>query len=127
MDATATPNFAAGSPYAGALYKSVRAAMTSSLARGEWKPGDLIPSEFALAERFGVSKGTIRRALDELVAEKILVRRQGSGTYVAIHSRDRALYHFFHLASRDGKKELPVRELLSYRVETGGGAQCARL
>lgn len=122
-----THSFAAGSPGSSPLYKEIRSALLSSLAQGEWKPGELIPSEFALADRFGVSKGTVRRALEELVSGKILVRRQGSGTFVATHSRDRTLYHFFHLVGRDGKKDYPVTELVSYRLATADRATCARL
>lgn len=122
-----TYNFAASSPSSDPLYKEIRSAITSSLANREWKPGDVIPSEFSLAERFGVSKGTVRRALDELVSEKMLVRRQGRGTFVATHSRDRSLYHFLHILGRDGKKEYPVRELLSYRTVVGDETACNKL
>src|SRR5688572_406737 len=87
----------AGSASSAPLYEEVRQRMTRALAAGEWKHGDLIPSEIELARQFGVSKGTVRRALDDLVAEKILVRRQGRGTFVATHTSDRAMYHFFHL------------------------------
>lgn len=109
------------------LYEAVRQHLTHALAAGEWKPGDLIPSEFDLAKRFGVSKGTIRRALDDLVVEKILVRRQGRGTFVATHSSDRAMYHFFHLISRDGSREEPVAKLLSYQVTKGSNEACDML
>lgn len=117
----------AGTPHSHPLYEEIRDEITRGLVTGEWKPGDLIPSEADLAKRFGVSKGTIRRALDELVSERILVRRQGRGTFVATHSRDRTLYHFFHLIRRDGSKESPVAELLSYRVIRGADEACDTL
>jgi len=47
------------------------------------KPGELLPSEFALAERYGVSRLTLRKAIGDLVAEGYLLRKQGVGTYVA--------------------------------------------
>ncbi len=122
-----THNFAAGSPSSDPLYKEIRTVITSSLANGEWKPGNVIPSEFSLAESFGVSKGTVRRALDELVSEKILVRRQGRGTFVATHSRDRTLYHFLHILGRDGKKEYPAAGLISYRTLGGDETTCDKL
>ncbi|MBI3043170.1 MAG: GntR family transcriptional regulator [Betaproteobacteria bacterium] len=117
----------AGTPYSGPLYEEVRDEITRGLVSGEWKHGELIPSESDLAKRFGVSKGTIRRALDELVAENILVRRQGRGTFVATHTRDRTHYHFFHLIGRDGSKEVPVADLLSYRVIRGTDEACDSL
>jgi GntR family transcriptional regulator len=117
----------AGTPHSHPLYEEVQHEITRGLADGKWKPGDLIPSETEFAKRFGVSKGTIRRALDELVSERMLVRRQGRGTFVATHSPDRTLYHFFHLIGRDGNKEPPAAELLSYRVIRGSEEACDRL
>ncbi|HKA43444.1 MAG TPA: GntR family transcriptional regulator [Burkholderiales bacterium] len=116
-----------GTPHSYPLYAEVRGEITRGLAGGEWKPGELIPSEADLAKRFGVSKGTIRHALDELVSERILVRRQGRGTFVATHSRDRTLYHFFHLIGRDGARVLPDTKLLSYRVLRGSDEACDTL
>ena len=97
------------------LYKEVKIRITRSLIAGEWKPGDAIPSESRLAEHFNVSVGTIRKAIDELVAEKILVRQQGRGTFVATHTEDRQLYYFFHIVGKDGSKEPPTHELLSFQ------------
>lgn len=97
------------------LYKEVKIRITRSLIAGEWKPGDAIPSESRLAEHFDVSVGTIRKAIDELVAEKILVRQQGRGTFVTTHTEDRQLYYFFHIVGKDGNKEPPTHELLSFQ------------
>jgi GntR family transcriptional regulator len=117
----------AGTPYSNPLYETIRDEITRLLATGEWKHGDLMPSESDLAKRFGVSKGTIRRALDELEAGRILVRRQGRGTFVATHTRDRTLFHFFHLIARDGSRVLPTAELLSYKVVRGAEEACEAL
>lgn len=97
------------------LYKEVKMRITRGLAAGAWKPGAAIPSETRLAAEFGVSIGTVRKAIDELVAEKILLRQQGRGTFVATHTRDRTLFYFFHIVGKDGSKALPVTELLSFR------------
>jgi GntR family transcriptional regulator len=59
-----------------------------ALEAGEWAPGDAIPSELDLASRFGVSQGTVRKAVQALAAENLLVRRQGSGTFVATHTEE---------------------------------------
>jgi GntR family transcriptional regulator len=108
-------SLAAGNPTLNPLYKEVKIRLTRSLVAGEWKPGEAIPSEARLAERFDVSVGTIRKAIDELVAERILVRQQGRGTFVAIHSEDRTLYYFFHIVGKDGSKAPPTHELMSFR------------
>jgi GntR family transcriptional regulator len=116
-----------GSGTSAPLYEEVHQRITQALAAGQWKPGQLIPSEIELARQFGVSKGTVRRALDDLVAEKILVRRQGRGTFVATHSQDRAMYHFFHLIGRDGSRDIPAAALLLYRTVRGSDEVCNQL
>jgi GntR family transcriptional regulator len=100
---------------ANSLYRQVQIALTRKLAAGDWKPGEAIPSETVLAQTFNVSIGTVRKAVDELVADNILVRQQGRGTFVGMHTEDRTLFYFFHITRKDGSKELPVHELLSFR------------
>src|SRR5215203_361479 len=107
---------AGGAPSSGPLYKEVKNRITRSLIAGEWKPGAAIPSESRLAAQFHVSVGTIRKAIDELVAEKIVVRQQGRGTFVTMHTEDRQFYYFFHIVSKDGSKEPPTHELLSLQT-----------
>jgi GntR family transcriptional regulator len=95
------------------LYRQIKALLTQSLIAGEWGPGAAIPSEMELAARFGVSQGTVRKAIDELAAENIVVRRQGKGTFVATHSEDLVKLRFLRLVSADGRKELLDNKLLS--------------
>jgi GntR family transcriptional regulator len=118
---------AAGSVTFNPLYKEVKIRLTRGLAAGEWKAGEAIPSESRLAERFNVSIGTIRKAIDELVAERILLRQQGRGTFVATHTEDRTLFYFFHIVGKDGSRELPVTELLSFRKARASAAEEERL
>ena len=120
-------DFLAGTSNSYPLYEEIRQQVTRGLMAGEWKPGELIPSEIELARRFGVAKGTVRRALDDLVSEKILVRRQGRGTFVATHTSERARYHFLHMIGRDGSREPPMTKLLSYRLVKGTDEACAKL
>ena len=80
------------------LYRQIKDLLVQSLDRGEWKPGELIPSEIDLAARFQVSQGTVRKAVDELAAEHLLLRRQGKGTFVATHHEARVRYRFLRLA-----------------------------
>src|SRR5690349_24489175 len=63
------------------LYQQIKVLILQSLQAGEWKPGESIPSEMDLAARFRVSQGTVRKAIDELAAENLVVRRQGKGTF----------------------------------------------
>src|SRR5215217_519233 len=118
-----TDALAAGNLSLNPLYKEVKLRLTRDLANGEWKPGEAIPSESKLAERFNVSIGTIRKAIDELVAERILLRQQGRGTFVATHTEDRTLFYFFHIVGKDGSRELPVMELLSFKKARANAAE----
>jgi GntR family transcriptional regulator len=85
------------------LYQQIKQLLVASLDRGEWKPGELIPSEFELAARFQVSQGTVRKAIDELAAANLLLRRQGKGTFVATHHEPRAQYRFLRMVPDKGE------------------------
>ena len=84
------------------LYQQIKVLILKSLQAGEWKPGDLIPSEMELAVRFRVSQGTVRKAIDELAAENLVIRRQGKGTFVATHSAQQVQYRFLRLMPDSG-------------------------
>ena len=96
--ASATPAF---SP----LYQQIKALILQSLQAGEWKPGESIPSEMDLAARFRVSQGTVRKAIDELASENLVVRRQGKGTFVATHAEQHLRYRFLKLMPDSGDRE----------------------
>ena len=85
------------SPVFSPLYQQIKALLTRSLQSGEWKPGELIPSEAELALRFGVSQGTVRKAIDELAAENLLLRRQGRGTFVSTHHEEQVKFRFLRM------------------------------
>lgn len=97
------------------LYFAVKQALLAALASGEWVRGQAIPPENQLAEKFGVSIGTLRKAVDELVSEHILIRHQGRGTFVATHESDQHFFKFFRIQRKDGFKSYPVTQLLKFR------------
>jgi len=109
------------------LYKEVKRVLTHSLAQGEWQPGEALPSEAKLAQRYGVSIGTLRKAIDELVAEGVVVRRQGSGTFIASHGANRLMFHFFHVVPREGEKQYPRTATLAFRRGRAEGTEAAKL
>jgi GntR family transcriptional regulator len=80
------------------LYQQIKGLLTRSLSSSEWKPGEALPSESELAQRFKVSQGTVRKALDALAADGLLVRRQGKGTFVATHAEAQVQYRFLREA-----------------------------
>src|SRR5258705_13819497 len=99
---TPAPRAADGdAPAFSPLYQQIKALITRSLQAGEWRPGEAIPSEMDLAARFKVSQGTVRKAIDELATDNLLVRRQGKGTFVATHAEEKVQFRFLRLTPDD--------------------------
>ncbi len=94
------------------LYKQVYDLLTARLVEGYWKPSQLLPSEMVLAEELGVSQGTVRKALNQMVAEKMLQRQQGKGTFVAEHTQESDLFRFFRLREPHGEILIPETVVL---------------
>jgi GntR family transcriptional regulator len=108
------------------LYQQIKTLITQSLISGEWRPGESIPSETELAARYNVSQGTVRKAINELADENLLVRQQGKGTFVASHTEERRQFHFLRIAPDRGERVYPHGELLTCRRAKADG-QSARL
>ncbi len=122
-DASATlPAPGLPAPAFSPLYQQIKGLILQSLQAGEWKPGESIPSEMELAARFGVSQGTVRKAVDELAGENLLLRRQGKGTFVSTHAEQHVQYRFLRLmpdvgdASAEGPAERRIVECRSVRA-----------
>jgi GntR family transcriptional regulator len=104
------------------LYRQVKSALLSLLESGQLRPGQTLPNEAQIAQALQVSIGTLRKAVDELVHEHILVRRQGKGTFVALHNNDRFMFQFFHVEPRPDvfdtrvvlEREYPVVDNLAF-------------
>lgn len=98
------------------LYVQIKALLERALEAGEWPPGAAVPSEVALAARFGVSQGTVRKAISALASENLLVRRQGKGTFVATHTEEKASnFRFLRIRRNDGQPEYPGSRLVDLR------------
>ncbi len=95
------------------LYKQVYSVLTARLVDGHWKPSEPIPSEMALAKELGVSQGTVRKALNQMVAENLLQRQQGKGTFVAEHTQESSLFRFFRLREPHGESLIPKTQVLA--------------
>jgi GntR family transcriptional regulator len=107
------------------LYRQVKKVLTARIAEGIWQPGAMLPSELEIAANLGVSYGTVRKALDEMSAENLVVRQQGRGTFVALHDDARILFQFFKLSPDTGERSYPDSRVLGVEV-TGCSLDAAR-
>ena len=107
------------------LYAQVRSALVARLTAGEWTPGAVLPGDSMLAAEIGVSPGTVRKAVDGLVADGVLRRHQGKGTFVTEQTPELANFHFFRLVDGAGERVLPAAAS-EVVVTVPAGAETAR-
>lgn len=98
------------------LYQQVRQILLKTIQSGEWKPGEKIPIEPVLAQQVGVSIGTLRRAVETLVNDGILLRREGAGTFVRTY-RDLGYWNAFQIyRNLDGQSRGEFGRLVTFEV-----------
>ncbi|WP_245455600.1 GntR family transcriptional regulator [Neorhizobium lilium] len=121
------PNYSASTVRPGELsvplYEVVKRQITEGIMMGKWQAGDVLPSEIALSQTFGVAVGTIRRALTDLVNEGLLSRRRKTGTVVTGRTPQHSLrffFQYFRLHGLDGSLQNSVSTILS--LETGSSS-----
>lgn len=124
--ASASGPAAAPSPTFSPLYQQIKALIMQSLQTGEWKPGEMIPSEMDLAARYKVSQGTVRKAIDELAADNLVARRQGKGTFVTTHHEDVVKFRFLRLVPDEGEPHYGASRVLECK-RLRAPAEIARL
>ena len=109
------------------LYMQIKDLLVTKIGNGDWLPGSIIPSEINLAQEFGVSQGTVRKAITELVENNVLTRKQGRGTFVSTHDSQRSLFYFFHITDNQGHKVLPDSRVLRCRQKQATRKEAAKL
>ena len=109
------------------LYAQVKDLLVRRIALGAWLPGAMLPNEFQLAAEYRVSQGTVRKALLAMESDQLIVRLQGKGTYVAQHTKQRALYHFFRIVGLDGSQQIPTSHVLERKVQKATKQQASLL
>ena len=109
------------------LYQQVKERLLNRLIDGTWPPGMWLPSEHQLAQEMNVSQGTIRKALDALTAEHLLVRAQGRGTFVAEAEDRRILFRFLRLTADDDSRQFPESSVASLRQRASDAGQRGKL
>lgn len=96
------------SPMAMPLYLQVKSHLIRRILVGEWKPGEVLPSEMKLAEGYGLSQGTVRKAIEELAVEGLVSRHPGRGTFVTSHKGDYRPFRFHLFYSDLGSRLVEV-------------------
>ena len=110
------PKLRAAAPSFQPLYLQLKDLLIASLEAGEWRPGEAIPPETELASRFGVSHGTVRKAVAALAADNLVIRRQGKGTFVATHTEEQvSMFRFLRIRRKDGRDEYPTSRVVDVR------------
>jgi GntR family transcriptional regulator len=109
-----------------ALYLQVRDHLAQQIARGTFKPGALLPNELQFAEQLGVSLGTLRKGLEMLEKERLITRRQGSGTFVRDHAAG-ALPSLDNIRTKTGERIPFTVQLLDVEGGSAGPEERKRL
>ncbi len=109
------------------LYMQVKESLIGRLIDGTWQPGQMIPSEIELARQTGVSQGTVRKALDAMTVEHLLVRQQGRGTYVAAPEESRILFRYYRLRPDQGEHGFPDSTVVGRNSDTASAMECKSL
>lgn len=107
-------------------YVRIIESLKQRLAAKEWEPGSALPGEGSLAVEYGVSHGTMRKAVDYLVSQNLLVRLQGKGTYVHTHGWQRAS-HFLPLVNEEGVRETPTGRIDAIKEALAAEDEARRL
>ena len=90
------------------IYRQIKQLLIQRVLNGEWRPAQLLPSEMKLAEEYQVSQGTVRKAIEEMAAENLVMRHQGKGTFVATHRTTSRPFRFIRLVSDVSDESHPV-------------------
>jgi GntR family transcriptional regulator len=120
-----SPGTLAGGPSPQPLYRQVKSHLVHRVLAGEWKPGESLPSEMKLAEEYGLSQGTVRKAIEDMASEGLVSRQAGRGTFVTSHSGERRPFRFHRLRSDDGQKIAGENVEFLHCLETSADARAA--
>jgi GntR family transcriptional regulator len=94
------------------LYHQLKEILREYIESGEWKPGDLIPSENEFQQEYNISRNTVKKALDDLVQEGILNRIQGKGTFVSMPKIEQSLSGFYSFSKVLRSKGLEPKDII---------------
>lgn len=108
-------------------YQRLRDQLAGQIAERRWAPGTAIPTEHELASAYGLAIGTVRRAIDQLVADGLLERFQGRGTFVRRPNFDGSLLRFFRARNQGGNAPVRASRILMREVTEAPSEVCSTL
>ncbi len=94
------------------LYHQLKERIERKVELGEWNPGDKILSENELRKMYNISRNTVQKALDELVQEGVLERKQGRGTFVAKPKIDQPLIGFYSFSKIISSQGMEPKDII---------------
>lgn len=109
------------------LYLQIKQLLIQRVLTGEWRPAQLLPSEMKLAEEYDVSQGTVRKAIEEMAADNLVVRQQGKGTFVATHRSSSQPFRFIRLVSDQSSDRHPSTKFISIKTGIATATERERL
>jgi GntR family transcriptional regulator len=109
------------------LYLQVHDALSDRIAGGEWGPGSAIPNELDLSREYGVSAGTMRKALDVMEAERLVTRQQGRGTFVIDQTSEELAVRFTNVRDANGARVAGQAEAIDVTQGAADEQECVRL
>ena len=98
------------------LYQQLRDELANKIREQVWQPGELMPSETELKNMYQVAVGTVRKAIEALIAEGLVERSHGKGTFVRKPRFDNSLFRFFRFESVDGQRRVPNSHIVQRQV-----------
>jgi GntR family transcriptional regulator len=110
----------------GPRYREIAKALHGELLKGAWRPGERIPTEPELERRFGVSRGTLRAAIAELVQAGLLQRQAGRGTFVLSPQFTQSFGAYFGFERRDRQGPIDFETACLAKKQVAAGPRQAR-
>lgn len=109
------------------LYLQIKQMLIQRVLTGEWRPAQMLPSEMKLADEYQVSQGTVRKAIEEMAEENLVMRHQGKGTFVATHRSTSRPFRFIRLVSDVSKETHPTTQYVSIKAGSASALERKRL
>lgn len=104
-------------PLISPLYQQVYDQILKEITTQKWRINEKLPTEYEFAKQLNVSQGTVRKAFDNLVSQRIVIRQQGKGTFLNKHKPEEDLFLFFRFVTKENKKIYPTSKVIKQSIK----------